>query len=1186
MSDVYQHAIVKLGDQGIQLRTPPDLIPPNQYALLTNAIPLIEGRLESRAGLQFIVNLSPPTSPGSGTHSLTRLNQAAISAVGDRIAGVDTTVQTLSLPLGNSPVVRDTQRTGDPLSLPTFHFEADPAAWQLLADRGGMRKYRGGAGTGYYEALGILPPSRSLANKGIIGAAASAVAAGTGNLSGGATAGNVLARPTTLLNGWGSNGHVGAYELGVDQGFGFGLNGPASPYMNPGNAFDGDENTAASIVLLHTHTYAGCVWSFSTTSSSVVGLDLNILSEVPSPGGFGIPPSGWLRSAGVWYSLDGGTTWTQVYNQAQRTKQWDRIPIPSGQNLNQIQVMAFTDAHDDMAHNVFEINIAPSVTPGPGYDWVYTYVNTITQSESNPSITNWGTQYEQTFPQTITTPDPNFGGNAATSTTGGGGASPVGAVLNAASSSESRQSVLFSNWTAVTQQYSALYFEIQMSAVVSGGSVGGCVYWAVYFSRDAGTTWNLVLDGNTSVDYGATDLQPSFLLFLNPSQDLTKLQLRAVVLGVGNVLVPQNVTARRIRDVAGNLNVSNLLVGGGGNRTVTLTITDIKTTGVFLTATPNTLSLASQQADVTVFNPFDPQDDAIRLYRRGGTVTASWAFVKQVPVTAHDGSAMVIRDNVADTNLANFVNQNNDAPVTSQYAQNRILPYLWGPAFDPPRTFGSGDPDRPGAVYFCNPGNADQWDPNNFINVSSPSDPIVGGTVFNTRNFAFSHERMFEITQSLAGGGGFVPFETPCRRGLISPWGLVTTARAIYFVAKDGIYATTGGEEQSLVENNIKPLFPTLDGQGQGIGVPDTGYEAVDLERIEDLRLRYHNDELYFIYRAITSGLLRMLVYDQNKNRWRAAQFPTDNNPHLTLGVTTAYSEEASIFTGSNSMLLLGDQLGSMYNTAINQPDVWRQNGAAGPTVSTPITATILTGAFDQGMPTNLKQYANFVFDFDPGGATVNNPVFVTPFFDGQQSIFTMTITGSGRNKFPMSLIQSETFGYNVEFLIEFNSDQATHPILYQIDTLWRPEPAAVVHWETRESSYGIPGYLHIRDAYVCIRSNDTVTLTVTIDNTVQQTYTIPTTGGLRQKVYIPFQANKGRLYHFAFDSPNSTAGQSGEDNFGDITPAAFRIYEQDCELRVKPFVTSLGYQVIKAWGAESQLATEAYESMLLGGGR
>jgi hypothetical protein len=1161
LADIYQHDAKKFSDAGLQLRTPPDLIPPNQYSKLTNVIPAIEGRLETRAAIAFIVNLMYPTEPGSGLHSLVRLNQHATSAVGDRIAGVDTTVQTLALPSGSVPITRDTSRTGDPLSMPNFHFSADPPSWQIIADRAGMRKYRGGTGAGYYLPLGILPPSRSLAQGGIIGAAASAAIGGAGNLSGGATAGQVVARPTTKLNGWGVNGHVGAYELGVDQGFGFGLNGPASPYSNPQNAFDGDETTAASIVMLHTHTYAGCVWSFAFTGSVTVGLSLNVLSEVPVPGPFGVSPSGWLRSAGIWYSLDSGTTWTQVYNSSTRTKQWDNIPLPSGQDLNQVQVMAFTDAHDDMAHNVFEINIAPSIAPGPGYDWVYTYVNEITQTESNPSITNWGTQFEQTFPQTITTPDPSFGGSAASSTFGGGGASPVGANLSADSGTETRQSVLFSNWTAATQQYSALYFEIQMSATVSGGNLGGCVYWAVYFSLDAGNSWNLAIDGNTSVDYGATDLQPSFLLFLNPTQNLSKLQLRAVVLGVGDTTDPQNVTARRVRDRAGNLNVSDLLTGGGGNMSVSLAITDIKTSGVFLTATPKTLSLASQQAQVTVINPFDPQVTAFRLYRRGGTVTASWAFVKQYPVTAHDGLTSVLTDNVADTNLGSFVNLINDAPVTSVYAQNRVLPYIWGPAFNPTRLFGCGDPDRPGAVYFSNPGNADQWANGQWIDVSSPSDPMQNGCVFNTRNFAFSKERMFEVTPSLVGGGSFVPFETPCRRGLISPWGLLPTARAVYFVAKDGIYATTGGQEQSLVENDIKPLFPTLDGPGRSV----EGYEAVNLERIEDIRLRYHNDELYFIYRGMASGELQMLVYDQNKGRWRAASFPID--------IVTIYSEEA----GPASSLLLGDEDGSLYSTVVGAADVWLMNAGAGPppapppTITiTPISAIVQTGAFDQGLPLNLKEYANVIVDLDPGGATLANPVTITPLLNAETiTDAAITVTGSGRQQVPLPL--GDVFGFNIEFLINFVRTVTINPVIYQFDILWRPEPVSVTHWETRESSYGMPGYGHVRDSYVAIRSTAPVILTMTFDGTAQ-TYTIPSTGGQRRKMYVPSFANKGKVYKFSFDAADGVT--------------AFRLYVEDCELRIKPFVTSLGYQVIKAWGAESQLVTAAYESMLLGGGR
>ena len=126
-----------------------------------------------------------------------------------------------------------------------------------------------------------------------------------------------------------------------------------------------------------------------------------------------------------------------------------------------------------------------------------------------------------------------------------------------------------------------------------------------------------------------------------------------------------------------------------------------------------------------------------------------------------------------------------------------------------------------------------------------------------------------------------------------------------------------------------------------------------------------HNDELYFIYRGTIEGQLNMLVYDQNKKRWRAASYP--------VRISAVYSEEA----GPASSLLLGDSTGSMYSTQSGTGDVLQ--------ASTPdITVTIRTGAYDQGMPLNLKEYGNVLFDLDPGGATVAKPVTITPLLNGE----------------------------------------------------------------------------------------------------------------------------------------------------------------------------------------------------------
>ena len=168
----------------------------------------------------------------------------------------------------------------------------------------------------------------------------------------------VLGRPTVLLNGWGNNAHVGAYEEGTDQAFNFGLNDDTTyAYDNPAQACDGDLTSYAAAIHQHTHKYTGCVWSFPAGITSPTFF-LNVLSEIPVGQGYYIN----LRSAGVWYSLDAGSTWTQIYNSPTHPKGWDCVPLPANTDSSKLQVMAFSDSHDDMVQYVYDIQLAPNPT--------------------------------------------------------------------------------------------------------------------------------------------------------------------------------------------------------------------------------------------------------------------------------------------------------------------------------------------------------------------------------------------------------------------------------------------------------------------------------------------------------------------------------------------------------------------------------------------------------------------------------------------------------------------------------------------------------------------------------------------------------------------------------------------------------------------------------------------------------
>lgn len=171
----------------------------------------------------------------------------------------------------------------------------------------------------------------------------------------------VVLRPTVLLNGWGNNQHVGDYEGGIDQGHVWGYNNDTTyPYTSPDAAVDGSTSTYASCVMLHTHKYAGCVWSFQALAGrTTTGSTLGVLSSVPQAES-GVDNNG--RSSSIWYSLDGGSNWNRIYDAISRMQQWDNVAIPDGQDAGSIQVMAFFDSHDDMAHNVYDITLTGTLS--------------------------------------------------------------------------------------------------------------------------------------------------------------------------------------------------------------------------------------------------------------------------------------------------------------------------------------------------------------------------------------------------------------------------------------------------------------------------------------------------------------------------------------------------------------------------------------------------------------------------------------------------------------------------------------------------------------------------------------------------------------------------------------------------------------------------------------------------------
>lgn len=864
---------------------------------------------------------------------------------------------------------------------------------------------------------------------------------------------------------------------------------------------------------------------------------------------------------------------------------------------------------------------------GTGYDWRYTYVDGLALTEGNPSPINMSSGGTiTTRPTAFTNPavvgdqlfdNPNYAIDTDPTTAATGSAESLSSIGSATQSVD----CAWTTWNPAAGAVTAITLNVLASlSVTVGGSGGTAVATAtLLYSYDAGNTFQS-LARIEQVTVGTTSTgQQTYTATIPSAASLSNIILKAV----GYTLATGTTHAGE---------------PGTGIASVAISVYDINTS-VTESGSTNVLNLTNQSANVCVTPSPYPQHTFINLYRRGGSLPDAWRLVGQSQVSSLSagscgGGMLLINDNVSDTTLSTstILLLDNNQPVSSVTVQVQPLAFIWGPVGYDVRVLGCGDPARPESVYFSKPGNADSWPPENYVEVSQPGTPIIAGCAFNTRNFAFSREAIYELIEGLGTGATFTPFRTPSAHGLFSPWALAV-GPAMFFVAKDGVYMSTGGQETSIVENDIKPLFPTYDTPGQSVN----GYEAVDMTQPNAMRLTYHNDELYFVYAGATTGTQQILVYDLLKKRWRAMSTscgvseiysepntvssllygtnagvvyqaggtadPTELDIIASAGITTiaaatsftsgtfyarlvrytsagavAISYEAALTLSATVgvqvvipqppagtlywRLFLGSMAGAEANyTQFTEPLASRTIvitalGTAGtlPTTnaSNAIACLLRTGAHDQGAPLNQKQYGNVLMDLNPGAATSTSPVTITPYINGEvHAESALTVTGTGRQQVPLDL--SDFFAFNTEYEVSWSQTALVSPTLFQYDTLWFAEPVQVTHWQAQPTSFSFPGFMHVRDCYIAIRSTSTVTLTVIVDSVLTLTYVLPSTNNQRLKQYIQLDSNKGLMYQFSLDAT-----------------ASFRVYEEDLEIRVKPWLGVLGYQPMRILGGEN----------------
>lgn len=356
-----------------------------------------------------------------------------------------------------------------------------------------------------------------------------------------------------------------------------------------------------------------------------------------------------------------------------------------------------------------------------------------------------------------------------------------------------------------------------------------------------------------------------------------------------------------------------------------------------------TLNALRQKVNLT---PVAHPDAAMRerWYRRGGTLPTDWFFLNTS--TSH-GQEFEDTYTDAATTTAGVIPKNHDQPVTTVNSAGATvsaqpLPAVWGPT-DGGYLFGCGDPYRPGFLYWPIPGQPGHWPAANTVEVCSPSEQLMNGCVWGGQAYVFSRERLYVIYPDFDGSGAVRVNSTACTHGLVSRWGFCPTPEGLGFVTRDAV-RLTAGSGSSILSEQLTPLF-----HGQSVN----GFSPIDLTAVTDIRLAYHDRELWFLYRD-TGGTMRCLVYHMQYKYWRQHQY--------AAAISSVYSDTS---TDRPQLWMGGKTNGTAY-----QQGGFTDDGTA-------IAWALRTGAWDAGAARPEKSWGDVILDADLQGASVTAQVYL-----------------------------------------------------------------------------------------------------------------------------------------------------------------------------------------------------------------
>jgi hypothetical protein len=124
--------------------------------------------------------------------------------------------------------------------------------------------------------------------------------------------------------------------------------------------------------------------------------------------------------------------------------------------------------------------------------------------------------------------------------------------------------------------------------------------------------------------------------------------------------------------------------------------------------------------------------------------------------------------------------------------------------------FGVGDKNAAGTLYWLDGNRPDLMHEENFLEITSPAEPLVNGIIYDGVPFVWTTERSYMLIPSFIDGElTFNARENANSTGLFAKWGICQGGDFIYYISTNGIEKVQGvGNPQSITDKDLQQFFP------------------------------------------------------------------------------------------------------------------------------------------------------------------------------------------------------------------------------------------------------------------------------------------------------------------------------------------------------------------------------------------